>query len=62
MRYVQSQRDLKKFINIEKKQLLRLSQDSRETPEAEADDRQLGKISRLGTFSNSVSFEPIEIW
>ncbi|VVM28497.1 FIG131328: Predicted ATP-dependent endonuclease of the OLD family, partial [uncultured Gammaproteobacteria bacterium] len=45
MRYVQSQRDLKKFINIEKKQLLRLSQDSRETPEAEADDRQLGKIS-----------------
>jgi len=46
MRYVQSQRDLKKFINIEKKQLLRLSQDSRETPEAEADDRQLNKISR----------------
>jgi putative ATP-dependent endonuclease of the OLD family len=46
MRYVQSQRDLKKFINIEKKQLLRLSQDSRETPEAEADDRQLDRISR----------------
>lgn len=46
MRYVQSQRDLKKFINIEKKQLLRLSQDSRETPETEADDRQLDRISR----------------
>lgn len=46
MRYVQSQRDLKKFINIEKKQLLRLSQDSREMLEAEADDQQLKKISR----------------
>ena len=46
MRYVQSQRDLKKFINIEKKQLLRLSQDSRELAETEADDLQLDKISR----------------
>lgn len=46
MRYVQSQRDLKKFINIEKKLLLRLSQESRDTPETEADDRQLNKISR----------------
>jgi putative ATP-dependent endonuclease of OLD family len=45
MRYVQSQRDLKKFINIEKKQLLRLSQDSRAAPEAEADEQQLDKIS-----------------
>lgn len=46
MRYAQSQRDLKKFINIEKKQLLRLSQDSRELAETEADDLQLDKISR----------------
>jgi len=46
MRYVQSQRDLKKFINIEKKQLLRLSQGSREEPETEADDQQLDRISR----------------
>lgn len=45
MRYVQSQRDLKKFINIEKKQLLRLSQDNRELAETEADDLQLEKIS-----------------
>jgi putative ATP-dependent endonuclease of OLD family len=46
MRYVQSQRDLKKFINIEKKQLLRLSQDGRAAPEAEADKQQLDRISR----------------
>jgi putative ATP-dependent endonuclease of OLD family len=46
MRYVQSQRDLKKFINIEKKQLLRLSQDCREASEAESDDQQLDRISR----------------
>ncbi len=44
MRYVQSQRDLKKFINIEKKQLLRLSQDNRELAETEADDLQLEEI------------------
>lgn len=46
LRYVQSRRDLKKFINSEKKQLLRLSKESREESEAVDDDKQLDKISR----------------
>jgi putative ATP-dependent endonuclease of the OLD family len=46
MRYVKSRRDLKKFIESEKKQLLKLSQENRDTQEADSDDRQLDKISR----------------
>lgn len=46
MRYVKSRRDLKKFINSEKKQLLKLSQETRELIEVENDDKQLNKISR----------------
>jgi putative ATP-dependent endonuclease of the OLD family len=46
MRYVRSRRDLKKFIDSEKKQLLKLSQESRDIKEAESDEIQLKKISR----------------
>jgi len=46
MRYVRSRRDLKKFIDSEKKQLLKLSQENRVTTETEHDDKQLKKISR----------------
>jgi len=46
MRYVRSRRDLKKFIDSEKKQLLKISQESRDATKAESDDKQLKKISR----------------
>jgi putative ATP-dependent endonuclease of OLD family len=46
LRYVKSRRDLKNFIESEKKQLLKLSQESRETLETINDDIQLNKISR----------------
>lgn len=46
MRYVRSQRDLLKFINIEKKQLLKISQDSLEPEEFESDEKEMKKISR----------------
>lgn len=46
LRYVKSRRDLKKFIDIEKKQLLNLSKESRDTIESSNDDLQLSKISR----------------
>jgi putative ATP-dependent endonuclease of OLD family len=46
MRYVRSRRDLRKFIDSEKKQLLKLSQESRGVNETESDDTQLQKISR----------------
>lgn len=46
IRYVKSRRDLKKFIDSEKKQLLKLSQESREAIELESDDKQIKKISR----------------
>ncbi|BBL57403.1 ATP-dependent nuclease [Methylomonas koyamae] len=56
MRYVKSRRDLKKFIESEKKQLLKISQDNRDTQKAESDERQLGKISRgLNVINERVS-------
>jgi len=46
LRYVRSQRDLQKFIDIEKKQLLRISQGERSDAEKDEDNRQLTKIGR----------------
>ncbi len=46
MRYVKSRRDLKKFIESEKKQLLKLSKENRGVLESSSDDKQLNKISR----------------
>ena len=43
---MKSRRDLKKFIDSEKKQLLKLSQESREVIELASDDIQIKKISR----------------
>ena len=46
MRYVKSQRDLLKFINSEKKQLLKLSQENLEADEIDSDEKVLNKIAR----------------
>ena len=46
MRYVKSRRDLNNFINSEKKQLLRLSQENLEDSDLFSDGKQLKKISR----------------
>jgi putative ATP-dependent endonuclease of OLD family len=46
LRYVKSRRDLRKFIDTEKKQLLSLSRDNRGDEELIFDDKQLSKISR----------------
>lgn len=46
LRYVTSQRDLNRFIDSEKKQLLKLSQESNDEPERQADMKQMSKISR----------------
>lgn len=46
LRYVRSQRDLQKFIDIEKKHLLKLSQTERTGDEKISDNRQLDRIGR----------------
>lgn len=46
LRYVRSRRDLKKFIDSEKKQLLKLSQEDRNETEIQSDEKQFEKISR----------------
>lgn len=45
LKYVNSQRDLTRFIQIEKKHLLRLSQERRTAPEAEIDSAILSRVS-----------------
>lgn len=46
LRYIKSQRDLQKFIDIEKKQLLKLSQADRNDADTESDNKQLNKIGK----------------
>jgi putative ATP-dependent endonuclease of OLD family len=46
LRYVRSQRDLEKYINTEKRQLLKISQDNREETEVISDQKQMGRIGR----------------
>lgn len=46
LRYVRSQRDLQKFIDMEKKQLLKISQLDRTEEDREVDSKQMDKIGR----------------
>lgn len=46
LRYIRSQRDLQKFIDIEKKHLLKISQKDRTDDEKETDNIQLNKIGK----------------
>lgn len=46
LRYVRSQRDLQKFIDVEKKQLLKISQAERSDDEKGADSKQLYRIGK----------------
>jgi len=46
LRYVRSQRDLQKFIDVEKKHLLKISQVERSDDEKGADSKQLDKIGK----------------
>lgn len=46
LRYIRSQRDLQKFINIEKKHLLKISQGDRDDDEIVNDNKQLNRIGR----------------
>ncbi|HCF3403495.1 AAA family ATPase [Pseudomonas aeruginosa] len=46
MRYVKSRRDLEKYINSEKKQLLKLSLENRSKKESNSDHRQMVRIGR----------------
>jgi putative ATP-dependent endonuclease of OLD family len=46
LRYIRSQRDLQKFIDIEKKHLLKISQSERDTDEITTDNKQLDKIGK----------------
>jgi putative ATP-dependent endonuclease of OLD family len=46
MRYVRSRRDLQKFINSEKKHLLKLSQNNLEEAEKTEDQKEMNRISR----------------
>lgn len=46
LRYVKSQRDLNKFIDLEKKQLLKLSQENIDGEDRANDQKQMGKIGR----------------
>lgn len=45
LKYVNSQRDLTKFVQVEKKHLLRLSQEKRTPPEEESDKLILSRVS-----------------
>jgi len=46
LRYIRSQRDLHKFIDIEKKHLLKISQADRDDAETEIDNKQLDRIGK----------------
>lgn len=46
LRYIKSQRDLQKVIDIEKKQLLKLSQADRNDADTASDNKQLNKIGK----------------
>ncbi len=52
LRYVKSQRDLEKYINTEKRQLLKISQENRSEQEAEEDKEKLQTIERRLTAIN----------
>lgn len=55
LRYVKSQRDLQKFIDSEKKQLLKISQLERSEDEQKTDSKQLDKIGKsLGVVNERV--------
>ncbi|MEA3169159.1 MAG: putative ATP-dependent endonuclease of the family [Pseudomonas sp.] len=56
LKYVKSSRDLEKFVNLEKRHLLKLSQELRSTEEVEADQKQLETIEEnLDTINGLVS-------
>ena len=46
MRYVKSRRDLEKYINSEKRQLLKLSLENRSETESKSDHRQMARIGK----------------
>ncbi|MDO6543691.1 ATP-dependent nuclease [Photobacterium sanguinicancri] len=46
LRYVKSRRDLKKFIDLEKKQLLKLAKENRSDQHSSEDNKQMQRISR----------------
>ncbi|MCF5133160.1 ATP-dependent nuclease, partial [Pseudomonas sp. PA-6-4F] len=46
MRYVKSRRDLEKYINSEKRQLLKLSLENRSETESKSDQRQMARIGK----------------
>lgn len=55
LKYVKSSRDLEKFVSLEKKHLLKLSQDLRTPEQSEFDQEQLVKIeSNLNTINEQV--------
>ncbi|HEB5043104.1 TPA: AAA family ATPase, partial [Klebsiella pneumoniae] len=47
MRYIKSQRDLDKYISIEKRHLLRLAQENREQPQVDSDQQSLRDLNEL---------------
>lgn len=47
LRYIKSQRDLDKYINVEKKHLLRLAQDSRDSNQVNDDENTLNELDDL---------------
>ncbi|WP_392565355.1 AAA family ATPase [Utexia brackfieldae] len=56
LKYIQSQRDLERFIRKEKRQLLKIAQQSLNSDEREKDDDLLGKISSdLQVINNKIS-------
>ena len=56
LKYVKSSRDLEKFVNIEKRHLLKLSQELRSEEEVESDQEQLSVIEKnLDTINGLVS-------
>ena len=56
LKYIQSQRDLERFIRKEKKQLLKIAQQSLNSDEREEDDDLLGEISSdLQVINNKIS-------
>lgn len=53
LRYIKSQRDLDKYINLEKKHLLRLAQENRTKEQIEEDDASLTELNNLLSDVNS---------
>lgn len=47
MRYIKSQRDLDKYISLEKRHLLRLAQENREQPQVDSDQQSLRDLNEL---------------